>query len=185
MVSTVLLARTGLRPAIGIPATLLAIALGMASSCPVVSSGPSYRGEGCDKWDPHCIADARGYFYRETGLLRATAGVPMPNHPWALEGRDLAMRAKRRGRVVVARGSIGFFGFFAGPQAHIVDKMALSDPLLARLPARRTPDLCIGHFERIIPEGYRPPSRRDLIGSSIETSRCTTGPSCGSREDRC
>jgi arabinofuranosyltransferase len=44
------------------------------------------------------------------------------------------------------------FGYFAGPAVHVVDVLALGDPLLARLPA--LPKWRIGHFERPVPEGY-------------------------------
>lgn len=54
--------------------------------------------------------------------------------------------------------SIGFLGYFAGPKIHIIDRYALADPLLARLPSRRDyvdgTRWRIGHFIRDIPEGY-------------------------------
>ena len=43
-------------------------------------------------------------------------------------------------------------GYSAGLNKIIVDPFALSDPLLARLPA--LPAWRIGHFERMIPDGY-------------------------------
>jgi hypothetical protein len=43
-------------------------------------------------------------------------------------------------------------GYYAGPQVHIIDSVALADPLLSRLPAEG--DWRIGHFERAIPPGY-------------------------------
>jgi arabinofuranosyltransferase len=48
--------------------------------------------------------------------------------------------------------AIGFFGFAAGPEVHVVDMLGLADPLLARLPARRPWQ--IGHYYRRIPDGY-------------------------------
>ena len=47
---------------------------------------------------------------------------------------------------------IGFLGFEAGPSVHIVDRPALSDPMLARMPS--LPNWRIGHFHRDIPTGY-------------------------------
>lgn len=68
---------------------------------------------------------------------------------------------------VVARGSIGCFGFYLGPEIHLLDFQALADPLLARLPVMDrdpmlpvlTPRLAsrkwrIGHYPRRIPLGY-------------------------------
>ena len=50
------------------------------------------------------------------------------------------------------RAQIGLFGYFAGPEVHVVDVLALGDPLLARLPTQ--PKWRIGHFERRVPDGY-------------------------------
>lgn len=49
-------------------------------------------------------------------------------------------------------GTIGMRGYAAGPDKIIVDVFALSDPLLARLPA--DPGSRIGHFLRPRPAGY-------------------------------
>ena len=50
--------------------------------------------------------------------------------------------------------NVGFIGYFAGPAVHIVDRYALTDPLLARLSAVSVEKWRIGHFERDIPAGY-------------------------------
>jgi arabinofuranosyltransferase len=52
----------------------------------------------------------------------------------------------------VVRDAVGFVGYFAGPNVHIVDPFALSDPLLSRLPAIRGSRT--GHYLRDIPAGY-------------------------------
>jgi arabinofuranosyltransferase len=70
-------------------------------------------------------------------------------------------------RKVAAKGSIGFLGFYLGPEVHVVDLYALADPLLARLPAMRPdptlartlPQLAekgwrVGHYLRQLPDGY-------------------------------
>jgi hypothetical protein len=48
--------------------------------------------------------------------------------------------------------AVGLLGYYAGPGVHIVDPMALTDPLLARLPADKP--WRIGHFRRQLPPGY-------------------------------
>ena len=48
----------------------------------------------------------------------------------------------------------GFNGYYAGPEVHLVDRLALGDPLLARLPVPRDWDWRVGHYERAIPAGY-------------------------------
>lgn len=99
------------------------------------------------------IMDARLNHYDNTGLLR-----PNPTgwinytleHEWANEG----MRTRQLGVAVVQRRYIGMFGFYAGPRVHVVDLLALTDPLLARLQAKYAPRWGIGHFERVLPQGY-------------------------------
>ncbi|MDY6994276.1 MAG: hypothetical protein SVR94_16960, partial [Pseudomonadota bacterium] len=54
--------------------------------------------------------------------------------------------------------AIGFFGFYAGPHIHIIDRYALADAFLARLPAQSP--WRIGHFERPLPLGYLRSLRR-------------------------
>jgi tetratricopeptide (TPR) repeat protein len=49
---------------------------------------------------------------------------------------------------------IGYLGFHSGAKVHIIDPLALSDALLARIPAIAEPYWRIGHFERAIPAGY-------------------------------
>jgi arabinofuranosyltransferase len=96
------------------------------------------------------IADERGIYYRSSGLLRAVRNAEMPEHRYAAEGR----RARASGEPVVERAAIGLFGFYAGPSIHIVDIYGLADPLLARLPSRINPGWRVGHFVRVVPEGY-------------------------------
>ena len=93
------------------------------------------------------IRETRAFYYRYTGLLRWSREVPLPHFLWETEGREARLK-----RGVVQRGPIGLFGYYAGPEVHIVDFYALSDPLLARLPSRGR--WRIGHFQRRIPGGY-------------------------------
>lgn len=50
--------------------------------------------------------------------------------------------------------AVGYRGYQNGPAVHIVDQLALTDPLLARMPAHDVPYWRIGHFFRKMPEGY-------------------------------
>jgi tetratricopeptide (TPR) repeat protein len=98
--------------------------------------------------DEHNITDERGYYFQETGFLRA-AGHGVDNFSESIRGR----KVRAQGRSVMMAGNVGFFGFYAGPDVHIVDGFALADPLLARLPVRSV-RWRIGHFIRTIPDGY-------------------------------
>jgi arabinofuranosyltransferase len=50
--------------------------------------------------------------------------------------------------------NIGFLGYYAGPDARIIDTIGLTDALLARLPATYEPLWRVGHLYREVPEGY-------------------------------
>jgi len=96
------------------------------------------------------IANQRALFYQSTGLLLSKQNRGLPNSPWyrrGLEWRDGNEKVK-------VAGAIGFTGFAAGPNVHIVDQNALADPLLARLPAYLKKHWRIGHFIRLLPKGY-------------------------------
>lgn len=95
------------------------------------------------------IDDERRWYYPDTGLLRLVgAGRTSPTHEWVQYGHSL----RENGVRVTVSGFVGFVGFYAGPDVHIVDCHALTDPLLARLPA--SPYFRIGHFARQLPAGY-------------------------------
>ena len=120
----------------------LALVLGFNASRAFVQPGDpreALRGSG--------IADERLWYFAYTGLVNYTRGRPWPSHPWAEQGR----RARQEGSRVIVNCCNGMLGYFSGPQAYIVDTLALGDPLLARLPAEK--DWRIGHFSRKIPQG--------------------------------
>ncbi|HNR31890.1 MAG TPA: hypothetical protein PKI11_13455 [Candidatus Hydrogenedentes bacterium] len=100
--------------------------------------------------DERGVSDQRGFYYHATGLLRGPQNGWEAKHEWVETGRML--RAK--GKNVSAYGATGFKGYYAGPDAYIVDYHALSDPLLARLPGNDLVRWHIGHFKRDIPAGY-------------------------------
>jgi arabinofuranosyltransferase len=95
------------------------------------------------------VMDERREYYDITGLLIPRTGSVRPEHAWSLDG--IALRAG--GRQVVVRRFIGMTGYFAGPNVHIVDEYALSDPLLARIPGGSA-ESTIGHLLRTVPPGY-------------------------------
>ena len=124
---------------------------------------PSYD-EGITRFvDSAGISDERAFHYRYTGLFASHRDLGVQLHPWAAYG----MQARDSGIPLVmdTRVGMGLFGFYAGPGVHIVDSLALSDPLLARLPRVDSdprdvlpnqihPTWRIGHIRRAIPEGY-------------------------------
>jgi hypothetical protein len=99
------------------------------------------------------IHDARAEFFQCDSLINARRMSPSRlDHPWTITARRAAAVAlvDRSQRVQVI-DAIGHAGYYAGPALHIIDHWALADPLLARLPAIFG---AIGHYTRVIPEGY-------------------------------
>jgi len=121
------------------------------------------------------IADERAFYYRTNGLLSPRRETPFragsecgPDDP----------------RLVVRRGcsSLGITGLRSCRGAHVVDPCALSDPLLARLPAAPMQRWRVGHNVRHLPAGYveslrrganllEDPALRDLYADVREVTR--------------
>jgi arabinofuranosyltransferase len=96
------------------------------------------------------IADERS-FYRDTaGLMMFSRTRNLPAHQWVAVGRE-AKAKNEQGRVF---DNVGFFGFYAGPTLHIIDQLALTEPLLARLPATFSASWRVGHYSRTLPVGF-------------------------------
>jgi arabinofuranosyltransferase len=100
-----------------------------------------------DSIDPTGIADERGFYYQELGLIPVLKRGTWWAHPWLAEGRAVRTRPG-----LYTRCTIGMVGFAAGPSVRWLDPLALTDPFLARLPART--NARVGHYERAFPEGY-------------------------------
>ncbi len=115
---------------------------------------PNLMSDGKLDWDPKVnrfnkgIADERKFYFQRTGLLTIDRGWVMPDKG----GR----RASTFGPGVEKMTTLGFHGYHAGPDRHLVDIWGLADPLIARLPTYGAPTWSnrIGHFTRHIPEGY-------------------------------
>ena len=152
LASLVVLARLGfnrLHPAAA--SGLVLAALGAGLLLPPVPAYLQLNPPQVPTIDSYGIADERLWYFSGMGLFRGGHFNPLPSHPWIDEG-ILARQQLPHG--VVIREGIGLYGFYAGPQVYIIDIHALSDPLLARLPAKRWVNWQIGHFERVIPGGH-------------------------------
>jgi arabinofuranosyltransferase len=131
------------RPAQITAAAAIVLVIGLAGYLPVWVAGNPSGDQGRRDGD---IADERAYYRPNTGLLTP---VRTP-HPWVEQGLVL----QSQGPAVIEHANMGFLGYYAGPEVHIVDRYGLTDPLLARLPVRDPADWRIGHFQRLVPEGY-------------------------------
>ncbi len=129
------------------PVAAAVVLLGCTFASPTVMSGRRYGLEKRALY--HGIADERGFFFQQTGLLRADGRHGVDDHPKAVEG----LAARGQAWSAQLGGMVGILGYYSGPQAHILDGYALSDPLLARLPERGI-KWRVGHFVREVPIGY-------------------------------
>jgi len=105
------------------------------------------------------IKDEMGISHADSNLLGYAPFRLMPDFQFGREG--LSFRASSR--KVAVYPSIGLFGFNAGPEKHVVDSNALSDPLLARLPVSPLVffDFWASHYFRDLPPGYIESIERD------------------------
>ena len=130
-------------------AVAIALLAALTRPHPPLFTPPGYGADREDLRDEHRVTDERRYYYPATGLWRRNFRAE-PTWGWAESGKQIAADPEEP-RVIRAAG---FRGFFAGPEAHLIDAFALGDPLLARLPAFEKPSWTIGHFERHVPDGY-------------------------------
>lgn len=93
------------------------------------------------------IADEKLYYFQYSSLMAYDGINSLPKHRWKRQ----AFENKEK---VVVISNIGYFGYFSKPDTFIINDMALSDPLLSRLPIPDKKNWRIGHFVRTIPEGY-------------------------------
>ncbi len=122
-------------------------------------AGPPARGIG-----PSGVADERQFYLDTVSLAKVTRNRPDVDNPLLRSGQRFRSDSLARGgRLVLPTYNIGLTGFGAGPLVYLIDDLALSDPLLARLPAKRQVPWRIGHFPRERPEGYV---------ESIRSGRC-------------
>jgi arabinofuranosyltransferase len=132
----------------------LAAVLALLGRSPPPLTGADYGlSPGESELDQYGIHDERRLFFPVNSLLNAPRINPaQPSHPWTRTGvlarAELKQHAAARVQVIDA---IGLAGYYAGPELHIVDRWALADALLARLPAVSGK---YGHYPRVIPDGY-------------------------------
>jgi len=96
------------------------------------------------------ITDERAMFYDGTGLIKNLDNIEILHHPWATQGSDAALL----GQSPIFFKVLGMYGFYAGPEIHIIDDYTLADPLRSKLPIIKDQWWVIGHFTRTVPPGY-------------------------------
>ena len=106
-------------------------------------------------WDlPPAPGDVSHYF-PASNLARWRPGMDFPFAPFGFVPDIETCRAMHADDFTVsAVGSGGLPGFCHGPRQHLVDPLAITDPLLARLPTSSPGPFMPGHLMRPLPEGY-------------------------------
>ncbi len=133
-------------------ALLFAFVVGLGLMSPI----PTYQLYGPDDYavvDGRGIADERVWYFPDVALIHSSRMKVMPDSVgkyWGIEAREQGKQDLQ----VNPSGNIGLYGYYAGPKVHIIDWFALADALEARLPAKRMVNWRIGHFERVVPQGY-------------------------------
>ena len=139
--SLILFAREISARSLSLALIILIAILGSASVYPNLLAGSSYSNT---EINDNGIADERGFYYQNFGLLTAKRDTFTPPW-WKLSDR----------KVDIICGGLGFNSIKQGPGMHYIDNCALADPLLARLPAKENPHWRIGHFFRQLPTNYK------------------------------
>ncbi|MDQ6626339.1 MAG: hypothetical protein M3Y69_09435, partial [Verrucomicrobiota bacterium] len=138
----------------------LCFLIGASAKYPTIFYNEEYKGiienpvpesRTSDVTDRRGIADERGWYFRDSGLLTVlTRYRSTPSNAWAIAGAE----ARRNHLDLVEFSTPGLYGYYAGPGVHIIDTFALGDPLLSRLPIYDKKHWKVGHYGRAIPVGY-------------------------------
>ncbi len=116
---------------------------------------------------PSGIADERHFYIDTLSLTKVTRNRPDADNPMLRTGQSFRTEAARgHGRRVVTSPNVGLTAYGGGPMVHVIDELALTDPFLARMPARRQIPWRIGHFPRVKPRRYV---------ESVQSGQCQFG----------
>jgi len=139
------------RPTVIVGSVVITVLAFMAPN-PTVSSGKDYGKERLQT-DAH-VDDERGLRHHFAGLISDRKSAFLVDASWYEKGVRHRKEAEENGApLVVINGNGGYMGYAAGPQVHYINPYAITDPLLARLPAR-VGSIEPGHFLRYPPAGY-------------------------------
>ncbi len=120
---------------------------GLFSPDPPLLSGSLYGTNPNNLSDEHFIYNERAHYFQKTGLFAISQWDFSPDTvdrtPPPLFDEYIPIQPEVR---------VGIKGYKYGPYIHVVDCLALADPLLSRLPCLRP--WKIAHFYRHLPAGY-------------------------------
>ncbi|MFC2145927.1 hypothetical protein ACFLRT_01045 [Acidobacteriota bacterium] len=149
LVAAILLSQMKFKPTMALTLSILFIFIGLS-----VQKSPIFYKltDTTSRKMPMGIIDERGYYFSTTGLLTRSRRQLLPNHKMVNFGKE---KKQKGDKVCDDIHMIGFAGYFTGPGVHIIDHLALADPLLSRLHIKKNLKWRPGHFRRMIPRGYK------------------------------
>ena len=139
-----------LKPHIMASVVMILVILGSIAAVPTVLAG---KPEQIAIVDEHGISDERLWYYPDFSLRETYSQLDPPHTLGRIRGVKARVESNND-LYAIAINNTGVYGYYAGPSVYIIDNYALSDPLLARLPAIRTTKWRIGHFQRDVPAEY-------------------------------
>ena len=103
-----------------------------------------------DRIDDHGIADERSWFHPASSLTEYNDSI------WVkmVEAEIDEKRNDAPNQQLLVWDFIGYTAYGVGPRMRVIDRLALADPLLARLPMAETEDWRVGHYYRVYPRKY-------------------------------
>jgi arabinofuranosyltransferase len=139
-----------------IPTTLVTLWVAMILITGLIAGDSPIYAKKSDEGDPakirHGIVRERDWYNPTHGLINYDSSAEeWPSHEWI----DVGKQARAGAPAYLAHVAVGMVGFYAGPEAFILDVYAITDPLLARLPVNDNVTTRIGHFGRFVPAGYQ------------------------------
>jgi len=140
-----------------VPATAISGA-GIAAVLLVAVHLLGFNGFSAEVISSNGIADERKFYAPALSLGALHEGRNIQRVGWVHDAKEW----RDKGPSGLITDTVGLSGYFGGPSIHILDVMALSDPLLSRLPAMS--DSRVGHFERRLPAGYK----ESLLSGQLE-----------------
>jgi arabinofuranosyltransferase len=96
------------------------------------------------------VDDERIYFFPGMSLITRYRNHMQPEFEW----KDQGIEYRNSGIKVTHARAIGLFGFYCGPNVHIIDGHGLADPLLSHLKVNTTSQFTSGHISKDPPKGY-------------------------------
>lgn len=95
------------------------------------------------------FADERGFYHQNLGVIPVLVKHEGDylNHSWLIGGKN-----KEGSRNIIVSCNVGMGAWAGGEKPYWIDPLALTEPFLARLPAKLPSRP--GHYERAFPDGY-------------------------------